>query len=237
MITAGASATPRGIVPKAASTWFLPRLVGHSCAADWLLTGRLFDAEEALAKGLVRSVHPPDELMSAASALGRGIAGNTSAVSVALTRAMLWRAQTLASPYSADRRRPSSRFRLLGQCRAGGLAAGCPVVVSGRDVAPSSAVITRSVFGAVGHDWLVGQLKERCPASLLSVSLHFGIIALYTVRVKLMGRHHADHKAAPCPMRAGPLALAMRVATSGRAGGEVGRPPFVDRGVGSAAAL
>jgi enoyl-CoA hydratase/carnithine racemase len=91
----------RGIVPEAASTWFLPRLVGHSQAAEWLYTGRIFDAQEALAGGLVRSLHDPDDLMPAAIALGREIADNTSAVSVALTRQLLWRGQTFDQPYAS----------------------------------------------------------------------------------------------------------------------------------------
>lgn len=81
----------RGIVPEACSSWFLPRLVGISQAAEWCYTGRVFGPEEALAGGLVRSVHEPDDLLPAATAMAREIADNTSAVSIALTRAMLWR--------------------------------------------------------------------------------------------------------------------------------------------------
>jgi len=81
----------RGIVPEACSSWFLPRLVGISQAAEWCYTGRVFGADEALAGGLVRSLHAPDELLPAAQALAEEIASNTSAVSIALTRAMLWR--------------------------------------------------------------------------------------------------------------------------------------------------
>jgi enoyl-CoA hydratase/carnithine racemase len=82
--------TRRGIVPEAASSYFLPRLVGISQAMEWVATGRVFLAEEALAGGLVRSVHPPGELMAAAHALAREIADNTAPVSVALSRRMLW---------------------------------------------------------------------------------------------------------------------------------------------------
>jgi enoyl-CoA hydratase/carnithine racemase len=82
--------TRRGIVPEAASSYFLPRLVGISRAMEWVVTGRVFLAEEALAGGLVRSVHPPGELMAAAHALAREIADNTAPVSVALSRRMLW---------------------------------------------------------------------------------------------------------------------------------------------------
>ena len=57
----------RGIVPEACSSWFLPRLVGISRAMEWVATGRVFSAQEALEGGLVRSVHPADELLDAAS--------------------------------------------------------------------------------------------------------------------------------------------------------------------------
>jgi enoyl-CoA hydratase/carnithine racemase len=80
----------RGIVPEACSTFLLPRLVGPSQAAEWFYTGRIFTPEEGLAGGLLRSVHPPDELLGAARALATEIADGTSAVSVALTRRMLF---------------------------------------------------------------------------------------------------------------------------------------------------
>lgn len=91
----------RGIVPEAASSWFLPRLVGISQAAEWCYTGRVFGPDEAQAGGLVRSVHAPDELLPAARELAAEIAENTSAVSVALTRAMLWRMLGESHPMAA----------------------------------------------------------------------------------------------------------------------------------------
>src|SRR5436853_2651091 len=81
----------RGVVPEACSTWFLPRLVGMQRAAEWVYTGRVFGAEEALAGGLVSRVVPPDALMETALALAREIADNTSAISVALARQMMWK--------------------------------------------------------------------------------------------------------------------------------------------------
>jgi enoyl-CoA hydratase/carnithine racemase len=81
----------RGVVPEACSTWFLPRLVGVAQAAEWAYTGRVFSADEALAGGLVSRVLPPEQLLPAARELAREIAENTSAVSVALIRQMLWR--------------------------------------------------------------------------------------------------------------------------------------------------
>jgi enoyl-CoA hydratase/carnithine racemase len=93
----------RGITLEAASSWFLPRLVGMQTALEWCMTGRLFGADEARARGLVRSVHAPDELLPAARALAREIADNTAPVSVALTRQMLWRLSAAAHPMFAHR--------------------------------------------------------------------------------------------------------------------------------------
>jgi enoyl-CoA hydratase/carnithine racemase len=93
----------RGIVPEAASSWFLPRVVGISRALEWTYSGRVFDADEAHAGGLVRSVHPADELLPVAHALAQEIVDNTSAVSVALTRQMMWRMLGEPHPMSAHR--------------------------------------------------------------------------------------------------------------------------------------
>jgi enoyl-CoA hydratase/carnithine racemase len=93
----------RGIVPEACSSWFLPRLVGISQAAEWCYSGRVFPASEALAGGLVRSVHPADELLPAARAIAAEIAENTAPVSVALTRQMLWRMLGAAHPMEAHK--------------------------------------------------------------------------------------------------------------------------------------
>ena len=93
----------RGIVPEACSSWFLPRLVGISRAMEWVATGRVFDAEEALEGGLVRSVHPADELLDAAGALAREIAENAAPVSVALARQMMWRMLGAEHPMVAHR--------------------------------------------------------------------------------------------------------------------------------------
>src|SRR5262249_46149799 len=93
----------RGVVPEAASTWFLPRLVGIAQAAEWTYTGRVFSAEEARAGGLVSRVLEPDALLPSARALAREIADNTSAVSVALIRQMLWRMLGAEHPRAAHR--------------------------------------------------------------------------------------------------------------------------------------
>ena len=102
----------RGITPEAASSWFLPRLVGMQTALEWCMTGRIFGADEALDRGLVRSLHAPDELMQAARGLAREIADNTSAVSVAMTRAMLWRLSAEPHPMMAHRVDSRSIYRL-----------------------------------------------------------------------------------------------------------------------------
>jgi enoyl-CoA hydratase/carnithine racemase len=93
----------RGIVPEACSSWFLPKVVGLSQAAEWLYTGRVFDAAEALAGGLVSRVVPPDELLPAATAIAREIADNTSGVAVALSRQMLWRMAGADHPMEAHK--------------------------------------------------------------------------------------------------------------------------------------
>jgi len=93
----------RGIVPEAASSWFLPRLVGISQAAEWAYTGRIFHAEEAHAAGLVSRVVEPIEVVATAREIAREIAENTSAVSIALTRKLLWTMLGASSPMEAHR--------------------------------------------------------------------------------------------------------------------------------------
>ena len=93
----------RGIVPEACSSWFLPRLVGISRAMEWVATGRVFPAEEALAGGLVSRVVEPEALLDTARGLAREIADNTSAVSVALARQLLWRMLGADHPMEAHR--------------------------------------------------------------------------------------------------------------------------------------
>lgn len=93
----------RGIVPEAASSWFLPRVVGISQALEWSFSGRVFDAAEALAGGLVRSIHQPDDLLPAARAIAADIADHTAPVSVALTRRMMWRMLGADHPMQAHR--------------------------------------------------------------------------------------------------------------------------------------
>ena len=95
--------TRRGIVPEAASSWFLPRVVGISRAVEWVATGRVFSAQEALEGGLLRSVHSGDELLDAARALAREIAENTAPVSVALARQLMWRMLGAEHPMLAHR--------------------------------------------------------------------------------------------------------------------------------------
>jgi enoyl-CoA hydratase/carnithine racemase len=93
----------RGVVPEACSTWFLPRLVGPSQAAEWVYTGRVFAAEEALAGRLVSRVVPPERLLPVARELAREIAENTSAISVALSRQLMWKLLGADHPMEAHR--------------------------------------------------------------------------------------------------------------------------------------
>ncbi len=93
----------RGIVPEAASSWFLPRIVGISRALEWNYSGRVFGAQEALEGGLVRSLHAPDELMPAAIAIANEIAENSAPVSIALIRQMMWRSLGADHPMVAHR--------------------------------------------------------------------------------------------------------------------------------------
>jgi enoyl-CoA hydratase/carnithine racemase len=98
----------RGICLDAASSWFLPRAVGLSRALEWTLSGRIFDAEEALEAGLVRSLHPPEELLGAAHAVARGMIESSAPVSVALNRQLLW--QMSAAPHPMDAHRQESNY-------------------------------------------------------------------------------------------------------------------------------
>ena len=93
----------RGLVMEACSSWFLPRLVGMAQAAQWVYSGRVFPAQEALAGGLVSEVLAPDELLPRATEMAREIAENTSAVSVALMRQMMWRMLGADHPMAAHR--------------------------------------------------------------------------------------------------------------------------------------
>ncbi len=93
----------RGIVPEACSSYFLPRLVGISQALEWAYSGKVFDAEEAHAGGLVRSLHEPEDLLPAARAIAAEIANNTSAVSVTMIRHMMWRMLGADHPMEAHK--------------------------------------------------------------------------------------------------------------------------------------
>jgi len=93
----------RGIAPEACSSWFLPRLVGISTALEWCYSGRVFPATEAKERGLVRSVHQPEDLLPAARAIAREIIDNTAPVSVALSRQLMWRGLVADHPMDAHR--------------------------------------------------------------------------------------------------------------------------------------
>lgn len=104
----------RGITPEAASSWFLSRVVGISTALEWCYTGRVFSAQEAHERGLVRSLHAPEDLLPAAQALAREIAANAAPVSVAISRQLIWRMAGASHPMEAhklDSRAIQSRGR------------------------------------------------------------------------------------------------------------------------------
>src|SRR5438128_7315666 len=93
----------RGIIPEACSSWFLPRVVGISRAMEWVATGRVFSSQEALAAGLVRSLHTGEPLIGAARALATEIVENAAPVSVALARRLMWRMLGADHPMVAHR--------------------------------------------------------------------------------------------------------------------------------------
>jgi enoyl-CoA hydratase/carnithine racemase len=93
----------RGIVPEAASSYFLPRIVGISRALEWCYSGRVFSAAEAKAGGLVREVYAQDQLLAAAQEMAREIIDNTAPVAIALIRQMMWRGLGMTDPMQAHR--------------------------------------------------------------------------------------------------------------------------------------
>ena len=93
----------RGLVPEAASSWFLPRIVGISKSLEWTFSGKVFDAEEALQGGLIRSVHSKDSLLDEAKKIANEIIENTSPVSVSMTRQMLWKMLGADHPMEAHK--------------------------------------------------------------------------------------------------------------------------------------
>ncbi|VIO71666.1 crotonase/enoyl-CoA hydratase family protein [Bradyrhizobium ivorense] len=93
----------RGIVQEAASSWFLPRIVGIAQALEWCYTGSIFPAQEALTGRLVSKVVPPDQLLPTARALALDIAAKTAPVSIALVRQMMWRMLGADDPMEAHK--------------------------------------------------------------------------------------------------------------------------------------
>lgn len=111
----------RGIVPESCATWFLPRIVGIATAVDWAVTGRIFTADEALAAGLVCELVPAEQVLARAREVAADIAQNTSAVSVALTRQLLWRQLGAPHPMSANQLESQALLALgqMGDAREG----------------------------------------------------------------------------------------------------------------------
>lgn len=93
--------TRRGLVPEACSTWFLPRVVGISTAVEWTMGARMVPASEALERGLVRELVPAEEVLPRAIEVAREMTTGTAPVSVALTRALMWRMLSASGPEEA----------------------------------------------------------------------------------------------------------------------------------------
>ncbi|MCD2262126.1 enoyl-CoA hydratase/isomerase family protein [Dietzia aurantiaca] len=93
--------TRRGLVPEACSTWFLPRIVGISTAVEWTMGARMVPADEALERGLVRELVPAGNALARAIEVARDMVAGTAPVSVALTRALMWRMLGAAGPEEA----------------------------------------------------------------------------------------------------------------------------------------
>ena len=93
----------RGIVPEACSSYFLPRIVGVSKALEWAYSGKVFDAEEALKGGLIRSLHEPEDLLPSAREIASEIVENTSAISVTMIRHMMWKMLGADHPMEAHK--------------------------------------------------------------------------------------------------------------------------------------
>ena len=113
--------TRRAIAPDGCCTWFLPRIVGIGQAVDWLISGRVFSAQEALQAGLVSQVLPADKLMPTALEKAREIVENTSSISVTLTKHMVWRMLGAEYPMEAHRIESKAVYFMGGSedCREG----------------------------------------------------------------------------------------------------------------------
>jgi enoyl-CoA hydratase/carnithine racemase len=138
----------RGLVMEAASSWFLPRVVGISQALEWVETGRVFDSAEAVRGGLVARTYPGDELLPAAYALAREIADNTSAVAVATSRQLMWRMLGAGTPWEAHRL-DSRGIYLLG--RAPDVAEGVTAFLEKRE--PSFPMRVSTDLPDLGPRW------------------------------------------------------------------------------------
>ncbi len=106
--------TQRGIAPDACSSWFAPRVVGINQALDWFLSGRVFGAREAFERGLATELLAPDALLPRAREIARSIADNTSAVSVAIARRLLWQMLGAPGPEHAFRQESKALFVMGG---------------------------------------------------------------------------------------------------------------------------
>ncbi|NYD40925.1 enoyl-CoA hydratase-related protein [Nocardioides panaciterrulae] len=90
-----------GIVPEAASSWFLPRIVGIQQALEWVYSADVLDAQAAYDGRLVRSLHEPDDLLPAARELARSFVVDRSPVALGLAKRLLYRNSAAAEPLEA----------------------------------------------------------------------------------------------------------------------------------------
>jgi enoyl-CoA hydratase/carnithine racemase len=100
--------TRRGVAPEGCSTWFLPRLVGPARALDWMLSGRVFPAAEALEAGFIDEIVPADRLLARAITAATEMVCDSAPVAVAITRQLVW--SMLAAPHPMDAHRIESRL-------------------------------------------------------------------------------------------------------------------------------
>lgn len=84
----GAVFTRRGILPESGGTWLLPRLVGWAKATELVFRGRMLDAQEALALGLVNAVVPHEQLAAEVRTWATDIASNAPLAVQAAKRLM-----------------------------------------------------------------------------------------------------------------------------------------------------
>jgi enoyl-CoA hydratase/carnithine racemase len=93
----------RGIVPEAASSYFLPRIVGISKALEWCYSGKILKPTELHDAGLLNEIVPHEQLLARAKEIAQQFIQDCAPVSISLTRQMLWRGLGMSHPMEAHR--------------------------------------------------------------------------------------------------------------------------------------